>query len=71
MMKKFAAVIIPVIIIAAGICVSDAHAYLDPGTGSYVFQVIIAAVLGIIVTIKIYWNKIKFLVSQMFRRKSK
>ena len=35
-----------------------ALAYLDPGTGSYVFQILIAGILGIIVTISAYWKKI-------------
>lgn len=33
-------------------------AYLDPGTGSYIFQIAIAALFGLIVTIKAYWQKI-------------
>jgi hypothetical protein len=36
-----------------------AHAYIDPGTGSYVIQLLIAALAGIAVAIKIYWSKIK------------
>ena len=37
---------------------SDALAYLDPGT-SYIFQLLIAGLLGILFTIKSYWLKIK------------
>lgn len=33
--------------------------YLDPGSGSYLAQVIIAAVLGIIFYFKTAWNWIK------------
>jgi len=41
----------------------NAFAYLDPGTGSYVFQVLVAALIGGLFTIKIFWQKIKnFLV---------
>ena len=35
--------------------------YLDPGTGSYIIQVILAGVLGIGVGIKLFWGKIKLL----------
>lgn len=35
------------------------YAYLDPGTGSYIFQLILAAFVGAAFTIKIYWAKIK------------
>lgn len=37
----------------------NAHAYLDPGTGSYVIQVILAVVIGGACSIKMYWVKIK------------
>jgi hypothetical protein len=38
---------------------SPAHAYLDPGTGSYIFQLIIASIVGLGFVVKIYWKKIK------------
>jgi len=34
-------------------------AYLDPGFGSMVWQMIAAALFGIAFTIKIYWQKVK------------
>lgn len=34
------------------------HAYLDPGTGSFIFQMIIAGVVGGLFTIKTFWRKI-------------
>ena len=37
----------------------DAYAYLDPGTGSVVIQAIIGALVGVGITLKIYWFKIK------------
>lgn len=41
-----------------------AHAYVDPGTGSYVIQLIIAALAGIAFAVKIYWGRIKGLFSK-------
>ncbi len=41
------------------ILVSNLHAYLDPGTGSYVLQVLIAAIAGSAFAIKMSWHKIK------------
>lgn len=35
-----------------------AHAYLDPGTGSFVLQMAVAAILGAAFTIKTFWKKI-------------
>ena len=36
-----------------------AYAYLDPGTGSYFLQIIIATVVGAMYAIKHFWYKIK------------
>ena len=37
----------------------DAHAYLDPGTGSIIIQGLIGVVAAASVTIGLYWQKIK------------
>jgi hypothetical protein len=34
-------------------------AYLDPGTGSFVIQALVAAAAGLAVTLKLYWFRIK------------
>lgn len=34
-------------------------AYIDPGSGSLVLQVLLGAVLGAVFTLKTYWRKIK------------
>lgn len=36
----------------------QAHAYLDPGTNSYLFQIALASLLGGILTVKLYFKKI-------------
>ena len=36
-----------------------AYAYIDPGTGSFVIQGIIAGVVGAGVVIKMFWHRIK------------
>ncbi len=43
------------------------YAYLDPGTGSYLIQVILAGVLGIGIGIKLFWGRIK----QLFAKTNK
>ena len=45
----------------------QAHAYLDPGTGSYVFQILIASIIGGAVVFKSGWSKIV----ELFKRKPK
>ncbi len=37
---------------------NSAFAYLDPGSGSYILQMIIAGLLGSVYAIKLYWAKI-------------
>jgi hypothetical protein len=32
--------------------------YLDPGSGSFIIQMLLAGLLGIAVAIRIYWKKI-------------
>jgi hypothetical protein len=34
------------------------YAYIDPGSGGYLSQVILAAVLSSVVMLKLYWKKI-------------
>lgn len=36
----------------------NAHAYLDPGSGSYVIQVLIAGLATVGLFVKTYWNQI-------------
>jgi hypothetical protein len=38
--------------------------YLDPGSGSIIIQVLLAALLGGMYAIRVYWKKIK----QLFKR---
>lgn len=39
---------------------NNAYAYIDPGTSSVLLQVIVGALVGVGITIKVYWEKIKF-----------
>jgi len=38
---------------------SDASAYLDPGTGSMLLQVILGGIAAVGVAIKLYWHKLR------------
>lgn len=35
------------------------YGYLDPGSGSYLIQILIAAFVGVSFGIKVFWKKIK------------
>jgi hypothetical protein len=53
------------------VCVQDAHAYIDPGQGSYLFQMVVAGFLGVLFTIRVYWSKIKSYIAKFLSRKRK
>lgn len=41
-----------------GMTASQAHAYLDAGTGSMILQVLLGGVAGIVVVGKLYWHRL-------------
>ena len=53
------------------ICPQKAYAYLDPGTGSYILQLIIAGLLGASLAVKIFWTNIKTFFSNIFSKAQK
>jgi hypothetical protein len=44
-------------------------AYLDPGSGSFILQLLIAAILGSIIALRAYFGKIKNFFQRTFSRK--
>ncbi len=48
-----------------------AYAYLDPGTGSYILQIILAVLAGLALTIKIYWTKVRAFFVNLFSKRSR
>ena len=46
-----------------------AHAYIDPGTGSFVLQAAIAGLLGTAFVIKSSWKNLTHAVGRIFSRK--
>jgi hypothetical protein len=45
-----------------------AWAYIDPGTGSYLFQLLIAGGLAGLYTLRRYWQNVKTAVGGLFGR---
>jgi hypothetical protein len=35
------------------------HAYLDPNTGSMALQLLIAGVVGVLATLRLYWDRMR------------
>ena len=46
-----------------------AHAYLDPGTGSFVLQMLVAGFLGAVLYVKMAWQSIKYFFRNLFSSK--
>lgn len=69
-MKKLINLIFSLVVFVGltGILTKSAWAYLDPGRGSYMLQVVMGGVLGIIMAIKISWQKIWKLVLKIFKK---
>jgi hypothetical protein len=61
-------------VLAAGILIlllgfpKPNYAYIDPGTGSYVIQILIAAFISISFAVKIFWKKIKTFFRKLFKK---
>ncbi len=39
--------------------VEPAYSYLEPGTGSILVQLIMGGMAGVLMVIKLYWNRVK------------
>ena len=63
-MKKTATITLTLIFV---LCF-PAYAYLDPGTGSYFLQIIVATLLGAMYAIKQFWYKIKIFCINIFSK---
>jgi hypothetical protein len=44
------------------------YAYLDPGSGSFILQLIVASLLGGLFLMRRYWNKIISFFRNLFTR---
>ena len=52
-----------ILLLATMLVAAPAFAYIDPGTGSFLVQGIIAVFIGVGVTGKLYWHKIKAMLT--------
>jgi hypothetical protein len=48
-----------------------AYAYLDPGTGSYILQLVLGAMVGMLFALKIFWKNIRTFVGNFLSRERK
>ncbi len=44
------------------------HGYIDPGSGSFLLQILLAFILGALFTIKGAWRRLKERIKKAFRK---
>ena len=50
---------------------NPAYAYLDPGTGSMILNLIVGAAAGAITFASVFWQKIKNFFKKVFKKETK
>ena len=46
----------------------EVYAYIDPGSGSFFLQMLVAGAMGFLFAAKVYWRKITSFVRQIFSK---
>lgn len=59
--------VVAVLVAALGMAAAPAYAYLDPGTGSYVFQMAVAALVSAGFVVRAYWHRLRSLFGRRDR----
>jgi len=60
----------PILLVLVLVLVSarNAYAYIDPGTGSFMLQILIATLFGSAFAVKLFWKRIRASVGNLLRR---
>lgn len=56
------------LLLALFLIAPSVYAYLDPGTGSMLLQLLIGGIAAALLSIKVYWKKIKGLLVRIFSK---
>tara|TARA_Y100000590_G_scaffold467418_1_gene646272 strand:- start:10255 stop:10455 length:201 start_codon:yes stop_codon:yes gene_type:complete len=51
--------VLAVLMLFGHFSISNAFAYVDPGSGSAIIYVIISTLVGVGMTLKVYWSRIR------------
>ncbi len=52
------------------IAIAPAHAYIDPGSGSLIIQVLVGAAVASALTIRLAWRRVRDFFSGLFSRET-
>lgn len=58
MTRSDAALFLSIFMVASTLS-PPAHAYLDPGTGSVLLQLLFGGVTGVVIVVRLYWQRIR------------
>ncbi|HTW92622.1 MAG TPA: hypothetical protein VMH22_13080 [bacterium] len=62
--------VVPVLVLVlliSPVMLQLAYGYLDPGTGSYIVQLLVGGLLGGLFAIGIFWKRVLAFVKRLFR----
>lgn len=51
--------------------VTNANAYIDPGTGSIILQAVLAFIAGAAATVSLWWGNFKMFIKKIFKSNRK
>ena len=54
-----------VLAVAVALVPSDALAYIDPGTGAMLLQLLLGGIAGALVVVKLYWSRLREVTARM------
>jgi hypothetical protein len=54
--------------VAVAFPLAGAFAYVDPGTGSFILQMLLGGVAGAMVVCRLYWERLKLALGRTFTR---
>ena len=68
-LKKHILIIVSTMVLSFNtLFISDAYAYLDPSSGSMAIQAILGVLVGVGITLKVFWQKIKYSISNKLKK---
>jgi hypothetical protein len=62
---------LPALALAVVALVNVAHAYLDPGTGSYIWQLLVGGMLGGLFAAGVFWRRTLAFLKRLFSGRKK
>jgi len=62
----FRSMVIAILVIV--VCTQNSFSYIDPGTWSYIFQMLIAGFIGALFALRIFWGKVKLFFMNIFSK---